>query len=286
MSHNDPRWAIVDKRRRCSFLSCVEPQEDGRRSVYCRYHVNEIENHIKSKMVVIREQPVKLYSGKMEVNEDTWSQLRELKSLHMSPTDTWIMDFEFVSMYAKISPIPLQLSIRDLHGTPILETNIDYGITLETFRDLISDLETISKGMAASTFLRCYGEFKTNGMTPERVRDYILNHAWYDREKIQLLSWSSQQDMQCLRRLMEGDNEVIQPKFSHHTEKNFQKIDVSILCQKLYPQLPNRQLKTVHQFLISQKHPVEYHMATSDTQAMIEIIGSLMESFEEELETI
>jgi hypothetical protein len=80
-------------------------------------------------------------------------------------------------MDANISPIPFQSSFRDLHITPILKTNIDYGITLETSRDLISGLEIISRGMAATTFVRCYSEFKTNGITPGRVRDYILNHA-------------------------------------------------------------------------------------------------------------
>ena len=82
--------------------------------MYCRYHVAEIENHIKSKLVVIREQPVKVDSGKMKVNKDTWSQLRELKSLHMNLTETWIMDFEFVSMDAKISRIPFQFKVDSL----------------------------------------------------------------------------------------------------------------------------------------------------------------------------
>ncbi|KAJ5429176.1 hypothetical protein N7491_006192, partial [Penicillium cf. griseofulvum] len=184
----------------------------------------------------------------------------QLKVLYGRPEKTWILDFEYISMPKRYSPIPLQLAIRQLDGKLLYQGNIDYGLSMKEFMDVTSS---------------CYGGLSTNGETSLQVRDQIIKVCSCNPDDVKILSWFATQDMQCFLRILTGCNELVQDKISHKGHKNFQTINIGILCEKLFPDLLSTTLQSVHEFLSGgEGSRGKYHTASYDTEAMATIVKS------------
>ncbi|KAE8364939.1 hypothetical protein BDV27DRAFT_144904 [Aspergillus caelatus] len=128
------------------------------------------------------------------------------------------------------SPIPLQVSIRQMDGETLLSTNINYGISLsETI-----EAATPYTGANMGPFLvRLYESYRTNGMKPSQIRGYILKLG-YSPDKVNIFSWYSAQDMQCFQRILTGMDEVIVERRSHLPCKNFNTINIAALMSEAF----------------------------------------------------
>ncbi|KAF3399032.1 hypothetical protein DPV78_007134 [Talaromyces pinophilus] len=126
-------WQFVDDERRCGFISCVE-KPNSNSSRYCEYHATEI---IRCIDALPDQVPVKLPSnflGEPQVTEGTRAQLNLLKEWFKEPSKTLLIDFEFIQMLDDRSPIPFQMSIRQLDGKAVLECNVQHHVTGWTVR--------------------------------------------------------------------------------------------------------------------------------------------------------
>ena len=182
---------LVDNKPRCEFYTC--PLSKVVNSRYCGIHSAEI-----LRIALSRSTERKMDNKGNLQHEWTLStrsycerELRLLKKyLLESPQSNWIIDFEFLSIRAK-SPIPLQVSIRQMDGETLLSTNINYGISLSE----IIEAATPYTGANMGPFLvRLYESYRTNGMKPSQIRGYILNLG-YSPDKVNIFSWYSAQDM-------------------------------------------------------------------------------------------
>lgn len=271
-------WHLVDNEHRCRFLSCVEKVK-GLSSDYCMYHSAEIIRSIETfPDHVAVNVPDLVDLGTPEVNQEE-HRLAVLNEWFKQPSKTWLIDFEFVQLRGEQSPIPLQMSIRQLDGRPVLECNIDHNVTSEKFRGALAELSTSCKNLGYQTFERCYDDIETNGLTPPQIKEHLENIG-YDKNT-RVLSWSSSADMQCLLVLLRGRTGLVQDKISHTTAKNFQGINLRDLCRKLFPRLPNDTLSVVHRYLgVPSDQDVPpliraYHSASYDTYALAQIVARL-----------
>ncbi|KAE8140087.1 hypothetical protein BDV38DRAFT_240969 [Aspergillus pseudotamarii] len=151
---------------------------------------------------------------------------------------------------------------------------------MEEFMKAISSYVSGKHEMMVTNFLRCYGGLKTKGETPLQIRDKSISVSGHDAEDMKILSWFTTQEMQCLLRILEGCDKLIQNKISHKAHKNFQPINVGDICKKPFSGLPARTLETVHEFLSGREGPCgEYrnHTASYDTEAMAAIVKYLVQ---------
>jgi hypothetical protein len=65
-------------------------------------------------------------------------RLNLLKKWFEQTSKTWLIDFEFVQLIGDQSPIPIQMSIRQLDGKVIFECNVNHNVTWSQFRDALS----------------------------------------------------------------------------------------------------------------------------------------------------
>ncbi|OOF95652.1 hypothetical protein ASPCADRAFT_506542 [Aspergillus carbonarius ITEM 5010] len=217
-----------------------------------------------------------------DLTDDSGRECRnriQLKALYARPDKTWIIDFEFISMPARYSPIPLQLAIRQLDGELLYSTNVDYHMSMKDFLETASLYVSDKHKMMGTLFLRCYGDVKTNGETPSKIGEYITNVCGYDRGNVHLLSWFSAHDMQCFLRVLSGKDVLVHTKISHLIASNFQGINIGGLCRKLLPKLPSKQLESVKDYLVRDANVStrNYHNAAYDTGAMAEIVKALVQ---------
>ncbi|KAF9885882.1 hypothetical protein FE257_012262 [Aspergillus nanangensis] len=174
---------IVDKRRRCLFFTCPHLPE-FQTTYYCRYHSAAIIRHaLKEPDLPLVNMSVSAFSKpEALITEKSRHVLEKLKAMYSKPEMVWIMDFEYISMPGNLSPIPLQLAIRNIDGGLVYSANVDYGLSME---DL---MEQLSK-MMGTLFLRCYNALETNGQKISAIRRDIFNNCGYTKNNIQLLSW-------------------------------------------------------------------------------------------------
>jgi hypothetical protein len=270
---------FVDDERRCGFISCVgKPNSISSR--YCEYHATEI---IRCIDALPDQVPVKLPSnflGEPQVTEGTRAQLNLLKEWFKEPSKTLLIDPEFIQMLDDRSPIPFQMSIRQLDGKAVLECNVQHHVTLDGLYDELGRLSNSSKQQAETTFTRCYDDIKMNGLTIPDIKQRLANLGIDQSSRV--LSWSSAADMQCLLLILRGRARFLQNKISHKKAKNFQSINLLQLCRSLFPDLPNCMLGVVHRYIgarCEQQDPPlnrDYHNASYDTYALAEIIAGLM----------
>lgn len=212
------------------------------------------------------------------MTEETRDTLRQLKDMYYSePEKTWIMDFEFITMPAGYSPIPLQLAIRQIDGKLFYSGNVDYAMSMKDMICQNSSYVSDKHQMMSTLFLRCYGALKTNGEPPSIIRKHIMYGSGYEEREIQLLSWFSSLDMQCFFRILSGEDGLIQAKLSHKNSKNFQSVGAGFLCRRLFPHLPSSSLENVHRYITNgAAFNGNYHSAVFDTEAMADIISALV----------
>jgi hypothetical protein len=190
--------------------------------------------------------------------------------------DLWVVDFEFVSV-SEYSPVPTQIAIRLLNGDLLLRTNINYDMSLAVFIEKIAQVLTRSHYIGEG-FLNSYRSNETNGLRPLEIRNKILELG-YSPERTQILSWVSAQDMQCFQRLLHEGNELLVPRHSHTEVRNFQPVNVHLICQRLFPQALNLKLQSVHCGLTKKDYGINtnyYHDAGNDTEALVEIIQGIL----------
>ncbi|CAI7631166.1 unnamed protein product [Penicillium glandicola] len=263
--------------KRCLYYTCPEPQEVPV-SYYCRHHSESLVSYVMNPVEPINLPAYQGQAREMNITDQTRDILQQLKVLYGRPEKTWILDFEYVSMPKRYSPIPLQLAIRQLDGKLLYQGNIDYGLSMKRFMDATSPYVSDKHGMMGTLFLRCYGGLNTNGETSLQVRDQILKVCSYDPDDIMILSWFAAQDMQCFLKVLTGSNEVVQDKISHEGHENFQTINIGTLCRKLFPGLLSTTLQSVHEFLSGgEGSRGEYHTASYDTEAMATIVKALVQ---------
>ncbi|OJZ92269.1 hypothetical protein ASPFODRAFT_76836 [Aspergillus luchuensis CBS 106.47] len=272
---------FVDEKRRCMFYTCPESQASVA-SYYCLYHSRALINHA-SNLSGSTLGGILLADGafkrEVSIRDDTREALLQLKSLYSRPTRTWIIDFEFISMPAKYSPIPLQFAIRQLDGKLLYAENVDYSMSMGELIEAVSPYVSNKHKMMGTLFLRCYGGLRTNGDTPFKIREFVRTVCGYDHSDVQLLSWFSAQDMQCFLRLLTGKDVLIHDKISHLTSTNFQPVNIGDLCRKLLPNLPSKRLESVREYLVRGKENMScrnYHNASYDTRAMADIVEALV----------
>ncbi|KAF9890394.1 hypothetical protein FE257_006062 [Aspergillus nanangensis] len=270
---------IVDGMPRCEYQTCPLPKAASSR--YCQIHSTEI-LRIASNMDR-RRTPVDQRSfelrWELSLAEGCDSQLKLLKSyLIESPSCNWIIDFEFLSIREK-SPIPIQVSIRQLDGQLLLSTNVDYDMSLAQVIEVASPYTGANMG---PFLMRVYGSYRTNGLQPSEIQARIVNMLKYDPAKTNIFCWYSAQDMQCFQRILTGANEVIVERQDHLSCRNFNIINIATLCQKLLPSAwPSMALEIVHAALLqAQSKEVNislYHNANYDTQAVADIVKAMVE---------
>lgn len=269
---------LINGKRRCMYYSCTEPQ-DASVSYYCRHHSESLVNYVMNPTEPLLKQPA-YHRQNREINmtDNSRAILQQLKSLYERPQKTWIVDFEYISMPKRYSPIPLQLAIRQLDGKLLYNGNIHYDMSMQEFMDATSAYVSQKHGMMGTVFVRCYGGLNTNGETPLQVRDQIIKVCRYNSDDTKILSWYAAQDMQCFLRILTGGEELIQDKVSHKGHENFQSINVGGLCGKLFPGLLSTTLESVHEFFGgSGRSGGEYHTALYDTEAMATIVRALVQ---------
>lgn len=178
------------------------------------------------------------------------------------------------------SPIPFQMSIRQLDGKAVLECNIQHHVALADLYDELGEPSTSSKQQAQTTYARCYDDIEMNGLTIPDIKQRLMSLGIDQSTRV--LSWGSAADMQCLLLILRGTVGFIQDRISHKTAKNFQSINLLHLCRSLLPDLPNKTLGAVHGCIgapCEQNDPPltrDYHSASYDTYALAEIVAGLM----------
>lgn len=267
----------INGEKRCIYYTCPELQA-APSSYYCHHHSRSLIAHVTNSPQPINSSVYQEHEQNVSLTEQTRGILQRLKILYGRPEKTWILDFEYVSMPKRYSPIPLQLAIRQLDGKLLYQGNIDYGMSINNFMHAISSYVSDKHRMMGTLFLRCYGELSTNGHTPLQIKDQIMGVCGYDSDDTKILSWYAAQDMQCFLKILTGSNELLQDKISHKDHKNFQTINIGTLCGKLFPGLPSTTLQSVHRFLAGgEESRGEYHTASYDTEAMAAIVKALVE---------
>lgn len=272
---------FVDEERRCKFYTCPESQASVA-SYYCLYHSRALIRHAYNLSGSTSGGNLladSAFKREVSITDDTRGALLQLKRFYSRPERTWIIDFEFISMPAKYSPIPLQLAVRQLNGKLLYAGNVDYNMSMRELLEAVSPHVSNKHKMMGTLFLRCYGGLTTNGEPPSRISEFIKNVRGYSQSDVQLLSWFSAQDMQCFLRILTGKDELIHGKISHLTSRNFQAINIGDLCRKLLPNLPSRRLESVKEYLVRGKENMasrNYHNASYDTRAMAEIVEALV----------
>jgi hypothetical protein len=267
----------INGEKRCLYYTCSEPQEVPI-SYYCRHHSESLINYVINPIEQINLPTRREQEREINITDQTRDILQQLKVLYERPEKTWILDFEYISMPKRYSPIPLQLAIRQLDGKLLYQGNVDYGLSMKEFMNATSSYVSKKHGMMGTLFLGCYGGLSTNGETALQIRDQIIKVCNYNPDDIKILSWFSAQDMQCFLRILTGCNELVQPKISHEGHKNFQTINVGILCGKVFPGLLSTTLQSVHEFLSGgEGSHGEYHTASYDTEAMATIVKALVQ---------
>ncbi|OGM39533.1 hypothetical protein ABOM_011917 [Aspergillus bombycis] len=267
----------INGKKRCLYYTCPESQE-APVSYYCRHHSEALVNYVMDPVEPLDQLAYHVQKREVNITDETQDSLRQLKILHERPEKTWILDFEYISLPKRYSPIPLQLAIRQLDGKLLYQGNIDYGLSMKEFMDATSSYVSAKHGMMGTLFLRCYGGLNTNGETSHQVRDQIITVCGYNPKDTKILSWFAAQDMQCFLRILAGGNELVQEKVSHEGHDNFQTINIGLLCRKLFPGLPSTTLQSVHEFMgASEGYCGEYHTAVYDTKAMAAIVKALVQ---------
>lgn len=267
----------INGEKRCLYYTCPEPQEVPV-SYYCRHHSGSLINYVMNPAEPINPPEYREQEREINITDQTRDILQQLKLLYERPEKTWILDFEYISMPKRYSPIPLQLAIRQLDGKLLYQGNIDYGLSMKEFMDATSSYVSDKHGMMGTLFLRCYGGLNTNGETSLQVRDQIIKVCSYNPDDIKILSWFAAQDMQCFLKILTGSNELVQDKISHQGHENFQTINIGTLCGKLFPGLLSTTLQSVHEFLSGgEGSRGEYHTASYDTEAMATIVKALVQ---------
>ncbi|GKZ38647.1 hypothetical protein AbraIFM66950_010981, partial [Aspergillus brasiliensis] len=146
---------IVDEKRRCMFFTCPESQASIA-SCYCQYHSKALISHAvkysdsTSGGGLIADSA---FRQNVSITDDTRGPLLQLKSLYSRPDRTWIIDFEFISMPAKYSPIPLQLAIRQLDGKLLYAGNVDYSMSMGELLEAVSPYVSNKHKMMGTLFL-------------------------------------------------------------------------------------------------------------------------------------
>jgi hypothetical protein len=268
---------IVDGEPRCRFPNCPFPHH--MQVLYCRYHVEPMSQLfqllISKSTTKRREIPEWKYAIPIPENVKADIEvLRRFYEHHLE--DLWVVDFEFFSI-PQYSPVPTQIAIRLLNGDLLLRTNIDYDMHLDMFIEKISQVLTRSRYIGEG-FLDAYRSYKTNGLRPLEIRKKILELG-YSSEKTQILSWVSAQDMQCFQRLLHEGDELLVPRHSHTEVRNFQPVNVHLICQRLFSQVQDLKLQSVHCGLTKKGYGIDskyYHDAGNDTEALVEIIQELL----------
>jgi hypothetical protein len=210
------------------------------------------------------------------LTKDVESDLRILKDNYSSnPRNTWIIDFEYITLTRGASIIPVQFAIRQLNGDLLLANNVEYDLTLVQFLDRIGSVQDPKKHMG-SIFTRCYNSLRTNGLKPSQIRNEIIRLG-YDPNNTKILSWYSSLDMQCFERLLSKGNDLVVSKHSHLSCSNFQGMHLGMLCKQLLPRSwPSMTLQVVHSSLLASRGQTVddqfYHTAVNDTKAVTDII--------------
>ncbi|GMG29978.1 unnamed protein product [Aspergillus oryzae var. brunneus] len=222
---------LVDSKPRCEFYTCPLPKVANSR--YCGIHSAEILQIASSRSTERRMDDKE--NSQLEWNLTSRSHcervLKLLKEyLLESPQANWVIDFEFLSIRAK-SPIPLQVSIRQMDGETLLSTNVDYGISIS---EIIEAVTPYTGANIGPFLVRLYKSYRTNGMKPSQIRGHILKLG-YSPGKVNIFSWYSAQDMQCFQRILTGMDELIVKRRSYLPCKNFNTINIAVLCRKLLP---------------------------------------------------
>ncbi|KAE8328336.1 hypothetical protein BDV39DRAFT_192208 [Aspergillus sergii] len=269
-------YSLVDGKKKCLILTCPLPQELY--SGYCKHHSSRIIQYVSSLKAMGAELPMPQWE--LKLTDDAMTDVKALStSYHRSPQNTWVIDFEYISLSGDMSPIPLQFAIRQLDGKLLLAENVHYGLSLEDFLVKINTWENEDRHVQV-LFTHCYGDIVTNGLRPDEIRDEINHNLNYSAERISIISWFSPQDMQCFQRLLSGSPELIVPKKSHHLCSNFQNIDVGRLLKKLLPMnWSSLSLPVVHSSLLASQgrsgDKGEYHTAAYDTEAVTDIVKEI-----------
>jgi hypothetical protein len=272
-------WQFVDDERRCGFFSCVE-KPNSISSRYCEYHTVEIIRCIEGLPDHVAVKVPSNFLGAPQVTEGTRAKLNIPKEWFQEPSKTLLIDFEFIQLTDDRSPIPLQMSVRQLDGKAILECNVQHHVTLDDLCDELGELSNSSRQQVQTTFTRCYDDIKMNGLTIPDIKQRLVSLGIDQSTRV--LSWCSAADMQCLLLILRGRAGLMQNKISHKTAKNFQRINLFHLCKSLFPDLPNGTLGVVQKYIgarCEQEDPPltrDYHSASYDTHALAEIIAGLM----------
>ncbi|KAJ5351765.1 hypothetical protein N7452_000739 [Penicillium brevicompactum] len=103
----------INGEKRCIYYTCPELQA-APSSYYCHHHSRSLIAYVTNSPQPINSSVYQEHEQNVSLTEQTRGILQRLKILYGRPEKTWILDFEYVSMPKRYSPIPLQLAIRQL----------------------------------------------------------------------------------------------------------------------------------------------------------------------------
>ena len=197
--------------------------------------------------------------------------------LHTNPEQCWVVDFEFASMKDPFLAIPYEISVRNIDGSSVFTSLIDWGCSATDLVDAIS--QTWNGGSVGSlaarrksfltSFRKHYGHDTTRGMTVADIR-LALWDAGFQHDKF-VLSWSTSTDLKLLYSIMYDQSISV---FRYEVSPVQQDVNIrALLVKMLIVQSQETKLGAAHALLCPGSHVKHFHTAHEDTLATCEIIG-------------
>lgn len=269
----------VDGKPMCGWKSCPLPRSP--RSKYCKYHSEGLTQ------ILLKHagQGQQIQPSKPGVQWELRSTAEHKVALKLlkgylvdSPHENWIIDCEFITVKGNGST-PIQLSIRQMNGSSLLETTVDYGISLPR---MLEKVQQISKYPLGPMVSRVYGSSHTHGMKPSEIRKHVLDVLGYSPKRVQLFSWFATHDWKCFHKLLTGSDEFLPPTEPDLEQpgQNFNPVNIGYLLRSMLPPGFCMKLEVVHSILLEsrgQEQNFQYHNASHDTLAVSDIVKAMTE---------
>lgn len=196
--------------------------------------------------------------------------------LHTNPEQCWVVDFEFASMERPFLAIPYEISVRNIDGSSVFTSLVDWGCSANELLDAISTnwkgslaIVAARKKAFVSNFRKHYGQDSTRGMAVDAVRAALWEAGW-QHDKV-LLSWSTSTDLKLLFSIIYDDKNVT--IFRKEVTAAQQDVNIrSLLIGMLVDPSQETSLSAAHGLLCPGSRLKNFHTAHEDTLATCEIL--------------
>ena len=196
--------------------------------------------------------------------------------LNTTPSSCWIIDFEF-QVVKDYLPIPYEISVRDISGTSILHTLIDWECSVRDMIDTVKFTWPLNRAGHTQAFKmgfqKHYGtNLDTKGQTVQQIRQTLLA-AGYNGQQV-LVSWATNLDQQLFESIINDNSPSFLRKPLARTP---QQINVFTICKQMRAQ-PTQKMAPdkIHPRICPATNITGYHRAKNDTAALCEVIAVMV----------